>query len=490
MLTNNFVYRTIKGWRKPPIDASFSEIISETDKVKSEKNSNIFNQLRGKLSNDKLQQELGLSGSKLMAGMLLDEYNDALSNLNDRYKAYQKMRANATISTLETTILLPLIGARWYIDPAPGNKRLETKIADELERNLFEGMSHSWIDFLREALLAILFGLQIFEKVFEVVDGKMWWRKLASRPMNTLDKWIYDENGGVAGIGQRGWAYPKEGGTSGTYTTAQIPIDKLIIFTYRREGGSPEGRGIFRDVYQSWYYLNALKLFAAIRVERTACGTPYVIIEEGTSEEDILNILSMLQRLRTAEKSGAVFPSNVRELGNLNLGDPGVPFLDLIQHEEQCTLRTGLAHFVGLGQGENTGAFALSEDASSFFLDAENTHAFWFSDYFNRFAIRQWVTLNYGVRKFYPKLRHYPIDVRSRRGLAELLDKLYGSGLPDRMDSVGERVRELFGLPDGSLEYKSQTHLGGNGPLSPENPFMTDDVTAVRIHNLGKQEIP
>jgi hypothetical protein len=205
-------------------------------------------------------------------------------------------------------------------------------------------------------------------------------------------------------------------------------------------------------------------------------------LEQGTSQKVIDNVVSMLQRIRAADKSGAAFPYNVREIGNFNLGDPGVPFLDFIQHEEQTMLQTGLAQFMGLGQGFNQGTFALSADASSFFLIAMNAIGDWFCDYMNKYVIPQWVDINYGIRmiddivnlapgvSLYPKLRHKPIEVRSHKQLADLLIALYEKGLPDREDEVGDYIRDVFGLPKSTnLPIVYPTPVGRPGTIQTGN---------------------
>lgn len=403
--------------------------------------------LRQKRQRAQLEAQIGLSGLQVMAGLTRSDYNTDLDTLAKRASVYEKMRANASLSSLETIITLPLINATWTVQPADPSKRSDRKIADDLQANLMQDMITLWDDFVGEALWAVFSGVQVFEKVFRVEGGRIRWHRFASRPMETIDGWLYDQNGNVAAMKQRGWNTPPEKEETSTYVEAVIPIEKLLIFTYRKRKSDIEGRGLFRDAYAHWYYLQALRTLAGIRIERTACGTPYVIYEDGTSDEAIDELLATLKRIRTSEESGAVFPPTVREIGNLDLGDPGIPFLDAIMNEQQQILRIGLAQFLGLGQGENAGAYALSADLSNLFISAENAIARWFCSYFTRYCIQQWVVYNYGPQERYPTLTHSRLELSSPMQLQTFLVSLFESGLPDRPDEVGDYVRQLFQIP-------------------------------------------
>ena len=429
-----------------------------------------------KTKNMVMGDELGGTGMSLMSGVISDEYIVALKTLGERATVYSQMRANGTCSALESVITLPLLSASWEIVPPPDGDSTDEQIAMELSQNLFEDMTITWTDLLRLISWAIFSGFQLFEKVFEEIDGQIRWRKWAVRPMQTISGWEYDDTGGISAVKQQGYRLAKGGGNSTEYAEVTIPAEKLIRFTYRWDGMNPEGRGIYRDAYQHWYYLNALRKLAGIRVERTACGTPYVIYDEGTTTETVNALIAMLHRIRTAERSGAALPSTVREVGNFDIGDPGIPFLNLIQNEEQNILRCGLAPFIGMGQGENSGAFAVARDSSSFFLMALNTHAQWICNTISRYAIRQWVIFNYGVRERYPQMVCSSIDARDKYALADMLNQLTQNDLLYRDDEIGERIRELFNLPT-TLSNQLRYGEDANGIPISEGGLTEEDTT-------------
>jgi len=413
-------------------------------------------------------EEIGFTGLEIVAGVINEEYLDALEDLDDRISEYDRMRAVA--APLVTAITLPIRGARWYVEPAEQGKREEVEIAESIEHNLFEGMSHTWDDFVRHALMGVFYGFALFEKVWEIRDGEARWRKFAPRAPKTVYRWRVGEGGGLAGVEQRGYDYDEDGNWS--YVSSRfIPVEKLLLMSWQQEYGNFEGRGLFRDAYRYFWMLDKLYTLACIRVERTACPTPvasYIDQQGPTLQEDAEEKLqTALGRIRTYESGGIVLPKNVT-LDKFEIAGSEVPFLEFIEHCHQMLLRTGLAQFIGLGQGENTGAYALSRDASSLFLSSLNGTTQWICDYINRYAIPQRVAYNWGEREQYPRLVCEDIGVRDSTALAQMLKALSDASLLDRGDEIGEYVRAAFDLPEMPEEETPVEEQQGAPEPEPE----------------------
>jgi len=332
--------------------------------------------------------ELGFTGLEIIGGAIQSEYLDALEDLSDRVDEYDHMRSDAACAALMQVIGLPLRGASWEVRPPDDADSTDTEIAEAINQNLMEGMTHTWDDFLRHALLGVFYGFALFEKVWEVRDGEAVWRKFAPRSPATVARWEVDETGGLSGVRQQGYYYDADG--TPRYESGQfIPIEKLLLMSWRQEYGNFEGRGLFRDAYRHYWYADKLYTLAGIRVERSACPTPVAGYEDiagpTLQEAEEEKLQQALARLRTYEEGGIVRPLNI-EIEPFEVADAQVPFLDLIQHHHQMILQVGLAQFVGMGQGDNTGTYALSRDASSLFLQSLNATANWVAGYINRYA--------------------------------------------------------------------------------------------------------
>jgi len=342
------------------------------------------------------------------------------------------------LAAMEAIISLPIRHADWRIEPGD-DKELSALIED----NLFNDLSHSFDDLLRESLLAVLYGFTVHEKVFEKKDGGfLGWRKFAERNRATVQEWQFDSTGGLAGIVQRG-VNPNDG----MPVTVSIPIKKLIVWTWRKESGNPEGIGAFRQAYKHWMYKQYFEEFAAIRIERQACGI-WVATgpPEGYDKTERDNVIAILKNLRSASDASLVKPPGW-EIEMIEPGPADVPFESHIERQHQSMLQTVLGQFVGLAQGGDTGAWALSRDSSTFFLMSLEAVADWFCSFFNRYAIDQLVRYNTNEKMKNPRLVHGPLGVRDPFTLARALNRLFDPKVPLPED-VERYAREELGLPE------------------------------------------
>ncbi len=401
-----------------------------------------------------VEGEKGVTGLRAPGGRIRREYNEDLRTLPLRMTVFEEMRRSDTAcAAIEMLLSLPIRAAEWYIEPGE-----DAAAAKEIEDNLGIGtgtgtMTMSWDEVLRQALLAPLYGFHIHEKVFEVQEsGWLGWRKFAERDRTTVDQWFFDETGGMAGLKQVGYAP----GSDEYRTTEFKGMDKLLVWIWRKEAGDPEGLGMFRQAYKAYVYLSAFEEFAAIRIERQACGIPTATGPEvGYTDKEAADVLAILKRLRTGEETGLVAPDGWT-FGMLDIGRADVPFEAHLERERQYILQTGGVGFVGLGQGGDTGAWALSRDLSSTFMLMLGAIGDWVEEYFNRYAIPQIVRLNKSGVKRLPQLRHGSIAVRDPRVISETLKVLFDRDL-EIPDDVEASLREMMGLrkmEDGAPKEK------------------------------------
>jgi len=383
--------------------------------------------------------ELGTTGLDVRGGNIYQEYNYDLQSLSSRMVVYEEMRrSESALAAIEQIITLPIRQADWRIELGD-----DKNFGEFVRWNLFEGLSHSFDDLLREVLLAPLYGFTIHEKVFEdKSQGYLGWRKFAERARRTVTEWQFDRTGGLEGIVQTG-IRPD----NAEMYTVEIPIKKLIVWTWRKESGNPEGIGAFRQAYKHWRYKQAFEEFAAIRIERQAMGMPKATQPPGGAPQtEVDAVAKLLQRIRTAHDSGLLIPDGWL-VDMLNLGPADVPFESHIERQHQSILQTVLGQFVGLGQGGDTGAWALSKDSSSFFLMGLETIADWMASYFNRYCVAQLARYNALGDIEPPRLVHGPLGVRDPDVISSAISKLFDPKL-QLPENIEEYMRAELGLPD------------------------------------------
>jgi phage gp29-like protein len=405
-----------------------------------------------------LRSELGFGGSGvgyLLTNLGADEYLPELS-FPRSIAVYTRMRrSDATVQALELAITLPIRATNWDVQPASDDPTAK-EAADLVYDNLFGGMTHTFDDFLRDALLALFYGFTVFEKVFEERDDYIVWRKFAPRHPQTIERFLFDEAGGLAGVRQFGFD------PQGRFRQVDIPIEKLLVFIWRRELGNPYGVSVLRAAYKHWFLKDLAYKLQAIALERWAVGIPVGKVPAGTSEQDKQTFLQMLEAMRGHERAAMVLPEDYSvELIGAEAGQrANQAFVEAIQHHDTMIVKSVLAQFLNLGTGD-VGSWALSRDHSQLFLMGLNSVAQWFADHINRYAIPQLCRLNFGEDfTDFPELTFADLRlVLQREVLAEAISKLVQVGIltPDR--SLQEWVRDVFDLPPLPEEQPEEVEL-------------------------------
>ncbi|MBC7287892.1 MAG: DUF935 family protein, partial [Armatimonadetes bacterium] len=384
--------------------------------------------------------ELGFTGSRRFAGLGDDEYNPDLTGTR-AFDVYERMLASdGQVQAVFLVITLPIQSTRWFVEPAADDAR-SRQVAEFIEYNLFEGMTSPWSIVLHHALLALFYGVSILEKVFEVRDGRVYWRKFAPRHPRTISRWENSPDGGLAGLRQAGI----DG--QGRYREVFIPIEKLLVFTWREEWENPQGRSILRPAYKHWFIKDALYNISAVGAERSLVGVPLGRLPQGYSASDKQSLQQIIESLRSHEASGVTLPPGY-DITWLEARRNPAEILPLIEHHDLQIARCVLAQFLNLG-ATRYGSRSLSQDHRKLFLLALNGTARWIADMFNRYAIPQLCRFNWPDLDQYPRLSHANIyELLDADAIAEQLASLTKAGLISADAEVENRIRSIMGLPE------------------------------------------
>ena len=383
------------------------------------------------------EDELGGTGTTFFGGSLSEnEYNTDLRG-SKGLVIYDKMRrSDAMVNFALSACELPIRAATWKIEPASEDKP-DVDIAAALEQNLFN-MSITWDSFIHHVCLMLPYGWMAFEKVWEVADGQIRYRKLAPRLPSTLYKWNLDENGGLVSMEQSVWK-------GSAYSFVTIPADKLLIFTNAKEGSNFEGISILRSAYKHWYYKDNLYRIDGIAAERHALGVPYFTTPASASKDDKDRIDAIAQRLYAQEQAfvrlAEGFGFDVKGLSG-TIKD----IMPSIQHHDKKIAESVLADFIDLG-GADRGSWALSKDKSSFFLMALRAVVTNICDTMNAYAIKPWVDYNYAGVEQYPKLKAGNLETRDMQLYAQAISQLVTAGVINYNRDTENSLRDMLHLP-------------------------------------------
>jgi len=384
------------------------------------------------------KSEVGKTGTPIFGGYIQsDEYVTNLTGTQGLITYNEMRKSDGVVRAALLACELPIRAAKWYVEPASEDKA-DVEVAEFVSQSLFETMTITWDDFLRQALLMLPFGFSVFEKVFGMVEFEgrdmIGWKKLSPRLQGSILKWE-TENGG-SGITQR----LSDGGE------ASIPMEKLLIFVNNKEGDNWTGISLLRNAYRAWYMKSVIEKINAISFERQGLGIPYGKLPKNYSPADRALMETLLKNIRANEEAFIIEPEGW-EVGFKDMMSKGVkdPTATVARYNREI-LMSVLAQFLDLGS-TSTGSFSLSEDQSAIFHNNLTAIARQVADVLNKYAIKQLVDLNYTV-KDYPKLKFSNIGVVPYTKISEALARLVEKGVVTADETLEDSVRQLFNLPE------------------------------------------
>ena len=395
--------------------------------------------------------EIGDSGTDIFTGIVQEEHRAELSN-EQGVKMFDKMRkSDATVRAAVLVTQLPIRRAEWFIKDASDDD-IDQEIGQLVRKNLFDWMSITWDDLLRQALLMLPFGVMVFEKVYDLkeFEGKTYviWKKFAPRLPKTITSWQLPD--GSTGIQQ----LRRDG------KTADIPIDKLCIFVNEKEGDNWWGTSMLRAAYSHWYHKVHIYNIDSMSIERQGLGVPFAKMPVNATDADETRARKILQNMRANEKAYVLIPAG-HEFGFLDMGGKSLrdPKNSIMHHDRQIT-KAVLAQFLELGATQS-GSRAVSTDQSDLFLKSLEAIANSITDVFNKFAIPQLVDFNYDGVENYPKLEYTGISRVDVEALATAYKILTESKAIRQHADDEQHFRAMLELPEVTEEEKKRREETG-----------------------------
>src|SRR5882724_519882 len=396
--------------------------------------------------------EIGMTSPSPFTGWMRQEYNQDLRDIRGLRKYDEMRRSDATVRSSLRLMKTPVLSARWFIEPA-SDSAADQNAAKFIWWNLTEGMTVSWPQLLTELLLMLDYGFYVFEKVFTDQNpeypGKITWQKLAPRHPLDIMAWLWDQKGGPRGI---------EIYDPFDQQTKPIPIEKLIIFTFDKEGGDMQGMSLLRSAYKPWHYKANLEKIDAIQKERHGIGIPIIKLPMNFTSKDRLLAEDLGRNLRTNERAHVVLPPGWELIFAKLEGHP-VNALQSIEYHDLQIQKNILAPFMNGGRGLG------KDDDKIMFLKSCRYVADIVADVFNQYCIKQLIDYNF-VRVKYPRLRCRRIGEQADwRTMSFAIRNMVGAGIIRPDDKLEENIREEMDLPkvDAASVRIVATPQGGPG---------------------------
>lgn len=377
---------------------------------------------------DPSMREIGYTGETAWGTYMREEYLPELRGSRG-LQAYDRMRRNdAQVRMSMRLVKTPILGARWYMEPASDSPQ-DRKVAEFVWNCMTKYMSISFPQIISEALLMMDFGWYSFEKVFAMRNGQLVWKKFAPRHPLDLEEWVHDAHGGPKAL--------RFYGPIDAFDSVRIPIEKMLVFTFDKEGGNMEGVSALRSAYKHWYFKENLYKIDAIQKERHGIGIPIIKLPAGFTPQDRAIADNLGRNLRTNEKAHVVLPP-MWEIVFAKLEGQPVNCLESIAHHDMQITRNILAPFMNDEAG----------DTQELFMKGTRYIAETIRDVFNKYAINELVRLNFGEDVEPPELRVRRIgETVDWRTLSFAIRNLIGAGVIQPDERLDAWIRDEMDLP-------------------------------------------
>ncbi|MBQ0112865.1 MAG: hypothetical protein KBT03_07035 [Bacteroidales bacterium] len=216
---------------------------------------------------------------------------------------YDEMSNNVTIASATTAVDIIALRVPRYITPYDDSEthKQRAKFLDEclgITKDAND-MTHSFDDFLREALSMNKYGFSIHEKVFRLRrkkygskfdDGKVGIKRLPIRPQYSIEEFVYSDDGrDLLGVKQA--LNTKNMSTASiakliNNTLAMIPRDRFMLFNAGVSTGKAEGVSPLRGVYYAWRELLRYKDLENIASSKNLNGLPVLYMPAESMIDD------------------------------------------------------------------------------------------------------------------------------------------------------------------------------------------------------------
>lgn len=427
--------------------------------------------------------ELGVSGLTQYSGYVQEEFLRQLEGTKG-VRVYREMMDNDPIvGAILTAVGLILRSVPWECEAADEDSA-EAQTERDFALSLLHDMSHTMEDFMAECMTMLGFGWSWHEMVTKTrvgpderdsskrsrhTDGRIGVRKLAPRAQESMDRWEFDEDGGVAAMIQR----PPDGGPE-----IRLPIERSLLFRTTSRKNNPEGLSILRNAYRPYYFAQKIEEIEAIGVERDLVGIPIVRIPMEYLSPDATPAMQTVVRkyqkiaidMGRNQQTGIVVPSDpytddmgkptgARKVEIDLLSTAGSRTIDtdkVINRHQRNIARSVLADFIMLGTDGKSGSYALSANKSDLFLKACETYLNQVAGVLNRHMLPRIWALNGLDPELMPKYKPGAMAPVALDVLGAFLNQAAGAGMelfPD--PDLDAHLRDEAGLPPKSEEAQA-----------------------------------
>lgn len=369
--------------------------------------------------------------------------------------------------------------ATWEFVAADESSSEAKEVADKANTMLHD-MENTWPEVLSDILTMLSFGWSLHVDSYKIRrgpttgpdggvvgildsqhdDGMYGWRNIEIRDQESLWGWEWDEATGKAtAMIQRG---PPR------YEEHYIPLERAMLFRFRNNRGSPEGRSALRNAWRDYFYLKRIQEHEAIGVERDLAGLPVMEVPlalmspgaDAATKSVRADYETKIQKIRRDQLEGLVIPAEVGPDGKptgykFRLASTGgrrpIDVNEIIKRYESRILISLFSEFLLIGQ-DKVGSFSLHSDKTALFAMGLGAIMDSITTTMNRGAVSRVMELNAIDRRIWPTLEHGDVEKEKAGEVVNSFLAAVQAGVAVPTDEDESHVRSLLDWPQRGVD--------------------------------------
>lgn len=369
---------------------------------------------------------------------------------------------DAQLQALVTATVLPLLFSEGHVEEAEGNTDEADLISDILTGPEWErGMTTPIKQVLEQEATALFYRQAFFEKVWtRDEDGTFRYHKLAFREATTCRVRQDPTNGSFNGYVQEG-VRPEKGG----FFREEFDPLYAYVFVHGHAQRPLLGTSLLQAPWHEHMHKNKLRWLQFRGFAKFGNG----IIHMQTARTEDAEIEALEEAGNNVLDGGVLITADDEPV---NLLTPGgqAQFLDTLRELDSGMARAFLLPQIGLGQGDNTGTYALAKEHQDLFIMLCESRLNQIADNRTRFLIPPLVYLNRGPNAAYPSWKFPGLTDEGRELAKEIFIAL-----------LGRPAASVHPVIKAEVEKQVARQLGADADLIPEHDDPEREVEQVPV---------
>lgn len=412
---------------------------------------------------------------------------------------------------IEKVLALPITSATYTIQPAKADKGECKWLQDYWDTDDFSGGCRTSLrQIINLCTSAFYYRRAYFEKVFAkgINDfaGKIVYDDVAWRPQTTCRLLRHPRTGRFAGFEQEAYYLGPELSDPKKWPI-QIKANRAFVYTHGTRRDPINGTSDMEVAF--WAYQTKMKVLMLWFQFLQAVSLPRVVVKAG-DQTTATQIAKEIARLKSSGVIPLAMPSGPQsvDISTLDVSGKGAEqFQQAIQWLDTAATQSVLAGFLDLtthATSAGAGSYALSKDASDFFLQSLEAKTHELEDQIRRDLFAPLIFHNFGPKAAVPKLHFEPLNDIDKETAVELLKQAMaappGGPVPTSfiaelagqvatylgMDGEANRdaFKKSFDAAAAQAQAKALTEQGGASPTGQAVAGLAGAVGAA--HNAIK----